>query len=49
MLFNIVLEKLKMDLPELKEAVASGKLICFADDILLIAADGEEEAKALIK
>jgi hypothetical protein len=43
-----VLESVLFQNPKLKEAIQNGKLLCFADDILLIA-DSKEEAGTLIQ
>lgn len=47
-IFNMELEELLMKNEPLKEAIKDGKLVAFADDILLIA-DNVQEAEKLIE
>ena len=47
-LFNVYLEWAMESIPELKAALEQGKLIAFADDLLLVC-DTKEEAKTFIK
>ena len=47
-LFNIYLEWALESVPELKAALEAGKIIAFADDLLLIC-DTKVEASALIE
>ena len=48
LIFNTVLEEILMDDESLNEAIKNGKLVCFADDILLIA-DDKAEAEKLVR
>ena len=47
LLFNVYLEEILMANSVLKEAIAEGKLVAFADDILLMA-DSKLEMEQLI-
>ena len=48
LLFNVYLEEALGTVPVLKKAISEGKLIAFADDILLVA-DDKQEAVQLIR
>lgn len=47
-LFNVYLEDVLLENQRLKKAISDGKLICFADDLLL-SCDTKEEARELTK